>query len=83
MAQRGLHAALREAGVVGDGLMADADALRSLAVRQRPEMDIDDERGRRLVVADEIAEERLEDVTVEAKRFGCYGDENYSFNSHR
>ena len=83
MAQRRLYAAFGKAGLIGDGLMARFYALRPVAVSFGPQMDIDDERGGRLVVADQIAEERLEDVAVEAEGFGGYGDENYSGNSHR
>jgi hypothetical protein len=83
MAQCRLHTALREAGIVGNGLMAGADALLSRAIGLRPQMHVDDEGRWRLVVAGQIAEERLEDVAVEADRSGSYGNENYSFNSYR
>ena len=81
--QRRLHAALGDPGVVGDVLVAGAHALHSLAVRAAPEVDVDDERGRRAVVANEVAEQRLEDVAVEAECLCGYGNQDYSRYSDR
>ena len=65
VSQRRLHPAFREPGIVCDALMAGVNALRSRAERARPEVHVHDERGRRFVVADQVREQRLEDIAVE------------------
>ena len=84
MPQRRLHAALRQPRVIGDGLMTHAHALRPAAVRPLPQVQIHDERRRRFVMADQIAEECLQDVMIEADcldiRYSAY---DYSSQADR
>lgn len=79
MPQRRLHAALGQARLRGDGLVAGAHALRFLAERAVPEPHVHHERGRGFVVAGEVAQQRLEDVAVEADCLDIrYSSDHYS-----
>jgi len=62
-----LHAALREAGSVGDVSEAGGGLTTAWLAALRPEIEIDEQRRRPLVVPDEIGHERVDDVAIEAE----------------
>jgi predicted enzyme related to lactoylglutathione lyase len=63
--ERLLNGALGQARLLGDLAVAHALPLPAPSVRPPPEEEIDDERGRAVVVSDEIAQEDVDDVLVE------------------
>jgi hypothetical protein len=63
-----LDGAPRESGLLRDLAMREADPLAPRPDRLSPEEEIDEERGRAVVVTDEIAQEDVYDVVVDGER---------------
>ncbi|MDQ3282065.1 MAG: hypothetical protein M3Q69_11700 [Acidobacteriota bacterium] len=80
-----LHAAAREAGFIGNVLMAGDDAFPARAERPIPQMKIDDVGRGGFVMPDQIGEQSLQNVEIEADglRFCGYDSNDYSDNSSR
>jgi hypothetical protein len=66
-AEGGLHGALGESGFLRDLVVAQADRFGAFAGRASAEEEIDHEGGGTVVVADEVAEEHVDDVMVEVE----------------
>ena len=62
--ERGLHGALRQAGVVGQFAQAPGHRAPILSDGLTIEPDVDEKRRRLLVVSDEIAQQDIEHIVV-------------------
>ncbi len=78
-AQGLLDGALGEAGVLGDLAVAQADGGRALGAGAAPEEQVHEERRGAAVVADQVAEQDIDDVAVEAEGVG--GDYHFQYYS--
>jgi hypothetical protein len=73
-----LDGALRESRLLRDLVVTEARLFRALPRDPAPEEEIDDEGGGTVVMPDEVAEEHVDDVTVEAEEGHGYSSNYYS-----
>jgi hypothetical protein len=67
-AQGLLDRALRQSSLLGNLAMAEPHSLLAYPVRAPPEEEIDQERGRAVIVAHEVTKENVDNIVVDAKR---------------
>jgi predicted enzyme related to lactoylglutathione lyase len=72
-----LHCALGEARGVGNHLVAGTDIGLLLPLRFAPQMKVDEESGRNVVVADQVSHQHMDHVVVQSYHFLHYSIFNY------
>lgn len=77
-AESSLDGALRKSGLLRNPVVAETRLLRPPPRNLAPEEEVDDESGGTVVMPDEVAEEHVDDVTVEAEEGHGYSSNYYS-----